>query len=312
MKQLQKVISLTPYQQDIFFENQRNPQSAQYTLAQIRYLSGDINLDKLVMAANNVLNQEIIGKIQILEENELLTQRINHCMAEVKVEIINSEYLQSQSQTGEDFISAWPAKVFSLTDVPLLEVAIVTPNQANYVALLLRTHHIVCDGWGMNLISTKILQQYQSPEPFSEYVNTQKEYLAAITRSLEHLKHHSIVNDVSALAKTIEGIEPILFTRKKSAKNTQFIKQQMTLTCSQVESALSTGMSPLVVMTTALAILLARIHNNSHITIGIPLFNRQQSNINIIGEWANTLPISVTVDSEMSLRVLAQQIKKKN
>lgn len=311
MKQLQKVISLTPYQQDIFFENQRNPQSAQYTLAQIRYLSGDINLDKLVMAANNVLNQEIIGKIQILEENELLTQRINHCMAEVKVEIINSEYLQSQSQTGEDFISAWPAKVFSLTDVPLLEVAIVTPNQANYVALLLRTHHIVCDGWGMNLISTKILQQYQSPEPFSEYVNTQKEYLAAITRSLEHLKHHSIVNDVSALAKTIEGIEPILFTRKKSAKNTQFIKQQMTLTCSQVESALSTGMSPLVVMTTALAILLARIHNNSHITIGIPLFNRQQSNINIIGEWANTLPISVTVDSEMSLRVLAQQIKKK-
>lgn len=136
MKQLQKVISLTPYQQDIFFENQRNPQSAQYTLAQIRYLSGDINLDKLVMAANNVLNQEIIGKIQILEENELLTQRINHCMAEVKVEIINSEYLQSQSQTGEDFIAAWPAKVFSLTGVPLFEVAIVTPNQANYVALL--------------------------------------------------------------------------------------------------------------------------------------------------------------------------------
>ncbi|MGV7963346.1 amino acid adenylation domain-containing protein [Photorhabdus tasmaniensis] len=312
MKQLQKVISLTPYQQDIFFENQRNPQSAQYTLAQIRYLSGDINLDKLVMAANNVLNQEIIGKIQILEENELLTQRINHCMAEVKVEIINSEYLQSQSQTGEDFIAAWPAKVFSLTGVPLLEVAIVTPNQANYVALLLRTHHIVCDGWGMNLLSTKILQQYQSSEPAPEYAfNTQKEYLAAITQSLEHLKHPSTVNEVSALAKTIEGVEPVLFTRQKSTGNTQFIKQQMTLTRYQVESALTTGMSPLLVMTTALAVLLTRIHNNSHITIGIPLFNRQESNINTIGEWANTLPISVTVDSAMSLRVLTQQIKQK-
>lgn len=312
MTLLHKPVPLTPYQQDIFFEHQRSPHSHQYTLALVEHVDAQADVEALIAAVEDVINQDIAGKLRIVEREGELHQEwaSERCL---RAQLIRGEDLHARTQTIEGFIEAWAVKLFDLQGTsPLLEAAIVTPGAEGPTSLLLRAHHIVCDAWGLNVLRDRIILRYRTrqaaPESISDRIAS---YLTELQNAQTLCASGATKHDLRELVKPLESNEPALFNRRKSAGKARFSKLQRSFNSQLVQQALTHGISPYQVMIASLALVLARIHNTAHVTLGIPLRNRREENLQQTGQWANTLPLSITVDPAISLLALAGQVKKK-
>ncbi|PHM38856.1 amino acid adenylation domain-containing protein [Xenorhabdus innexi] len=303
MKTLQAV-PLTQYQKEIYYEVQRNPESNQFTISIARVLKENINFERYLHSVNNVLNYDVTCQLRILEQDGILNQQIQNTAIN-QVEIINAE--------GEDIsvlFKTWSERVFNLNDKSLLEVALLRNLKNGYSAIFIRAHHIVCDGWGINQLAKKIAKCYRNVESNTELLSLNiDKYISAVLEREEILSQPEIEQQIAALADLTQCHEPVFFNRKKKTSQSHFIQHRYLLPPLKVERILSQGMNPYQVVMVSVAILLSRIHNNTRLIVGVPLLNRRMNQLDIAGQWANTLPLAVRVNAEDTLTELAARIK---
>ncbi|MDC9597253.1 amino acid adenylation domain-containing protein [Xenorhabdus anantnagensis] len=303
MNRLQ-VLPLTQYQKEIYYEAQRNPESSQFTISIARILKKDINFERFFHSVNNFLSHNVTCRLRIIEQADALSQQIQNIPAN-QVEVIDAE--------GEDvtvLFKKWSRRVFNLDDKSLLEVALLRNLKDGCAAIFLRAHHIVCDGWGINQLAEKISKYYQDNEVnLGILSHNSEEYISAIFEQETILSQPEIERQITELAVLTQRHEPVFFNRGKKANASRFMQHRYILSKTKVAKALSQGINPHQVVMSALAVLLSRIHNNTQLTIGVPLLNRRINQLNIAGQWANTLPLAVAVNAEDTLIELAARIK---
>ncbi|MDC9590391.1 amino acid adenylation domain-containing protein [Xenorhabdus sp. XENO-10] len=303
MNRLQ-VLPLTQYQKEIYYEAQRNPESSQFTISIARILKKDINFEKFFHSVNNVLSHDVTCRLRIVAQADVLGQQIQNIPAN-QIEVIDAE--------GEDvtvLFKKWSRRVFNLDDKSLLEVALLRNLKDGCAAIFLRAHHIVCDGWGINQLAEKISKYYQDNEVnLGILPHNSEEYISAIFEQETILSQPEIKQQITELAVLTQRHEPVFFNRGKKANVSRCMQHRYILSKTEVVKALSQGINPHQVVMSALTVLLSRIHNNTQLTIGVPLLNRRINQLNIVGQWANTLPLAVAVNAEDTLIELAARIK---
>ncbi|MBC8943695.1 amino acid adenylation domain-containing protein [Xenorhabdus indica] len=298
------VVPLTQYQKEICYESQRNPESSQFTISIARILKENINFEKLFYSVNKVLSHDVTCRLRIIEQEGVLSQQIQN-ITDNQAEVIDAE--------GEDvavLFKKWSERVFNLDDKSLLEIALLRNLKNGGIAIFLRAHHIVCDGWGINQLAEKIADYYQNNEinPRGLSHNSEK-YISAIIEQETILSKPEIEQQITELALLTQRHEPVFFNRRKKTHLSCFIQHRYILAKADVEKSISQGVNPYQVIMSAVTILLSRIHNNTKLTIGIPLLNRRINQLNIAGQWANTLPLAIEVNAEDTLIELAARIK---
>ncbi|AOM42700.1 amino acid adenylation domain-containing protein [Xenorhabdus hominickii] len=299
-----QIVPLTQYQKEIYYEAQRNPESSQFTLSVMRILKENINLKKLFYSINNVLSYDVTCQLRIVEQAEGLSQQIQD------ITVNQTEFIDAEGENVTVFFNKWSERIFNLDDKSLLEAALVRNLQNGCIAIFLRAHHIVCDGWGINQLAEKILQHYQNNDinQVISYDNSE-EYISAITGQEIILSQPEIEQQITELAIFTQRHEPVFFNRGKKVNLSRFMHHRYILAKAEVEKAMSQETNPYQVVMSAIAILLSRIHNNTQLTIGVPLLNRRINQLNVAGQWANTLPLAIEVKADDILLDLAARIK---
>ncbi|WP_340616327.1 amino acid adenylation domain-containing protein [Xenorhabdus entomophaga] len=303
MNRLQ-VVPLTQYQKEIYYETQRNPESGQFTISIARILKENINFEKLVNSVNDFINQDVACKLRIVEQAEVLGQQIQD-IAVNQVKVIDAK--------NEDItvhFSKWSERVFNLNDESLIEIALLRNLQNDGTAIFIRVHHIICDGWGINQLAEKILHFYQNNDLnqgilYKDY----EKYISAVIEQEITLSQPEIEQQITELAEFTQCNEPIFFNRGKKSNLSRFMRHRYILAKSEVAKTISQGISPYQVIMSAVAILLSRLHNSTEITIGVPLLNRRNNQLDMAGHWANTLPLAIAVEEDDTLIDLAARIK---
>ncbi|MDX7987390.1 amino acid adenylation domain-containing protein [Xenorhabdus sp. 12] len=311
-----QVLPLTQYQKEIYYETQRNPESHQFTISIARVLKNNINFKKLIHSVNSVLENDVTCRLRIIEHEGVLEQEIQNTAAN-QAEIINAE-----EEDVSELFNKWSKRVFHLDEKSLLEIALLKNLKNNDTAIFIRAHHIVCDGWGINQLAKKIAKCYHDNHLIQDNAITSDEllyschfeknvakYTSAILEQEEILSQPETEQQITALAALTQLHDPAFFNRKKKTHLSRFVQHRHLLTQAKIEKTTAQGINPYLAVMSAVAVLLSRIHNNTQLTMGVPLLNRRMSQLDIAGQWANTLPLAVTVNAEDTLAELAARIK---
>ena len=208
---------------------------------------------------------------------------------------------------------------FDLQKGPLIRACVFHLEPDEHV-LLIVMHHIVCDGWSKNVLLNEIATLYSaytkgSPDPltplplqYADYAHWQSARLAGnrLNKQLAYW-HDRLKGAPPQLELPTDRTTPA--GRGYSGKNFAL----------DFDTRMSAGLRALarrhkltlfMVLYAGWAVLLSRLSGQTDITVGMPIANRQQRDLEpLIGLFANTLVLRTQVDNDLRVEEFLQHIR---
>jgi amino acid adenylation domain-containing protein len=208
---------------------------------------------------------------------------------------------------------------FDLAAGPLIRGRLIRTAEQEH-ALLLTMHHIVADGWSMGVLIrelsalyTAFSEQRADPLPplsiqYADYAVWQREWLsgAEMERQLAFWKEH--LRDAPAMLE--------LPTDRPRPASQSFRGDSVGVAIASVLAGQLKALAQrhattvYVVLHTAFAILLSRLGAAQDIVIGVPVANRQRTEIeSLIGFFVNTLALRTRLSHDATVDSVLEQVK---
>jgi amino acid adenylation domain-containing protein len=208
---------------------------------------------------------------------------------------------------------------FDLTAGRLIRGRLLKLSEQEHV-LLITMHHIISDGWSLGIFVSELCALYAafrqgrpSPLPplsiqYADYAVWQREWLQGevLERQLAFWKEH-LIGAPALLGLPMDRPRPV----SQSYRGDR-VRFTLTADLSNQLSDLAKryGTTLFVTLHTAFAILLSRLSGQNDIVIGVPVANRQQTEIEpLIGFFVNTLALRTELSRDASVDAVLSQIK---
>ncbi len=317
---LDKVIGqLSCAQEQLWFQQQVNLSSSVYNIATVCDITGTLDIVKLKSSFRYLIERHDSLRVNIRVKNGVPYQVINSSSDEVKNFFYEQSILLNDKSGLEKKIIEFVNKPFLLETESLIRALLIKKSK-NSLTLIVVVHHIICDGWSLNVFFSELRQCYEAYvtntianfEPiktcYFEYANEQREKLTT----------NFFNDDRDYWHKTLQGATKQLdlytdYQRPSvgiSSGSKLYYKVEDAITTSIYDFAKSNKASPFLICLSALYGFLYRYSGQEDIIIGVPFLNRSDSNTHsTMGLFVNTLPIRVTINNRASLLELVNQVK---
>ncbi|MFP5262227.1 MAG: amino acid adenylation domain-containing protein, partial [Blastocatellia bacterium] len=307
-------------QQRLWFIDQLDPNSYAYNMPGALKLSGPLDVRALGLSLNEILRRHealrttfkfVKGRpIQSIEEDSTLD-----------LEVIDISNLDDQGKetyvSEEGFREA--RKPFNIAAGPLLRARLARLADDRHV-LFITMHHIVSDGWSLDIFLREIVQLYEafssgkpSPLPelpiqYGDFAVWQKQALQGeVLESLLAYWKDKLSGDLPVLQLPADRPRP-------AVPSVEGDKQAITLSedLSAAIKSLSRreGVTLFMTLTAAFKALLYRYVGEEDIVLGTPIANRNHAETEgLIGFFVNTLILRDNLAGRMSFRELLRRVR---
>ncbi|SDC51878.1 non-ribosomal peptide synthetase [Shouchella lonarensis] len=308
-------------QKRLWFLNQMENDPAVYNVIFEAEIKGNLNILILKQSIMNVILRHDMLRTNFIKKNNTPVQVIR---SRTEGDCIYLHDKSLISDLDNDFIlnlkNIESNYEFDLSEDSLARIHIISSsNLTNHI--IVNFHHIVFDGWSMNIFFNEIMDNYENiiinkqcnqsrrDVKYTDYVRYQNNYLQSDSaqKQLNYWKEY------------LKGTSPKidLPTDKPRPKKLSNSGNRYEFTISQELSdslrrlSKENGCTLYTTLLTAFGILLYKYSSQEDIVIGTPVANRQYSRLeDIIGFFVNTLPIrSVVNDDDTFLGVLERMNK---
>jgi amino acid adenylation domain-containing protein/non-ribosomal peptide synthase protein (TIGR01720 family) len=307
-------------QQRQWFLWQWAPHSAAYNIPTALRLQGPLDVSALERSVQalierhetlrTVFSQETAQPLQVvlpagpfaLETHQLSAELANDADASIQA------FVQTQSQ-----------KTFDLQHGPLLRAALlqVTPNDH---VLVLTLHHIVSDGWSLQVMIEELVQLYAGfnlghdaglpalPIQYADYALWQRQWMEAGEQERQ----------LAYWQEKLGGEQPVLelpMDRPRSIEQSFAGASHNLILDPALSNALKAfarqeNVTLFVVLLASFQALLHRYSGQADIRVGVPNANRGRVEIErLIGFFVNTQVLKADIDGQMSFVDLLRQVK---
>lgn len=204
---------------------------------------------------------------------------------------------------------------FSLIDHDLFYFAIVKVNECD-TAVLIKTHHLVSDGWTMTLIASQVIENYLilsgrilhiiQPKPsYLDYIFSEEEYKKSdkMQKAREYwLNKYEMGYEVAKLkSRTSNDIST------RSCRKTFILPEKLYKKI--LEYTKANGISVFSLYACAVSMYISRVTGKESFNFGTFILNRSNKREKeIMGMFANTVPLMVKINSNENLKEFAKQI----
>ncbi|MEO7976384.1 amino acid adenylation domain-containing protein [Flavobacterium sp.] len=233
------------------------------------------------------------------------------------------DYRNSANKVQEvkDYIATDVFKPFDLEHGPLLRASLLQTEDDRYV-FYYNLHHIISDGWSMNLLSQDVLSFYNA------YVNETPLQIEPLRIQYKDFANWQLgqINSESSLisknywAKELSGDLPELDLPSEIARPAvmsyeghayrSYFSEKATKNIKNFST--ENGGSLFTALLAVWNILFHKYSGEQDIIIGSPTAGRNHADVfNQIGFYVNTIALRNTVDPEMTFRTLYKQIKER-
>jgi amino acid adenylation domain-containing protein len=208
---------------------------------------------------------------------------------------------------------------FNLATGPVLRARLfLQRNNENFLLVVL--HHIVSDGWSINLFTKEFNALYESaksgnlaslPPVPQQYVD----YAIAQRQSLEGDRLESLLSYWRKQLEDAPSLADLPLDRPRPARQSfKGALHPFKVSRSALQNLRSLcrecGVVPFMVLLCTFKTLLFRYTNQSKIVVGTPIANRNRSELEtVIGFFTNTLVLCSSVTPEMTFRELLAQVR---
>jgi amino acid adenylation domain-containing protein/non-ribosomal peptide synthase protein (TIGR01720 family) len=305
-------------QQRLWFLNQLEPNSAAYNMPGAVRLQGQLDITALEKTFN-----EIIRRHEVLRTNffDLEGQSVARIRAAENAHLTLIDISDLEHQTAEiaALVEAEGQKPFDLAHDLLIRTTLLKITDTEHI-LLLTMHHIVSDGWSLEILVREITTLYAAfvnsePSPLPEleiqYVDFavwQKQWLQGETleRQLKYwqkqLADAPVRLDLPTdrprpPVQTFNGADAEFVIPAQVAEKLHHLSQQE-------------GVTLFMTLLTAFNILLYRHTGQTDILVGSPIANRNRSEIQeLIGFFVNILVLRNDLSGNPTFRELLCQVR---
>ncbi|QOH70302.1 non-ribosomal peptide synthase/polyketide synthase [Pseudomonas putida] len=300
---------------------QMDPQSGAYNLPGAVRLTGQLDESALEQAFASLLarHQSLTTVFEVQPDDSLL--QVYRPVGEALIERVD---LRQWDEAGCEAqvraqAEAESLRPFDLAQGPLLRVRLLRLAEQEHV-LLLTLHHIVSDGWSMNVLIDEFSRCYDAfaaghapqlpdlPIQYVDYALWQRRWLEAgeLARQLAYWQAQ-LGDEQPVLELPLDNARPA--TPSFSGERRSFA----------VDAALAErlrgfarqhNLTPFMVMLGAFGLLLQRYTGQADLRIGSPVANRNRAEVEgLIGLFVNTQVLRVRPDAHLEVLAYLQGIK---
>ena len=309
-----RTLPLSAAERSLWFFDRLHPQSCVYNIPLTFKLNGTVDLDLLEQSLNRVIQRHEIFRTSFVEvegqPQKLITPDLQLKLPAIDV-ATETEAVQIARQQAR--------QPFALESAPLLRAKLLCLPDNQYW-LLITCHHIVFDGWSIQILFNELIQHYDVlsnnsaaslPElaiQYVDYAHWQQQWLESdeYTQQLNYWR--------SQLADAPPLIE-LPSDRARPSVQTYtgdrfYFELDNDLTQSLDSLSRQEGVTLYMTLLAAFKALLYRYTGQPDLVIGSPFANRNWADSEqLIGFLVNTLVLRTNLADELSFKELLSRVK---
>ncbi|MGL5836343.1 MAG: amino acid adenylation domain-containing protein, partial [Waterburya sp.] len=312
---------LSYMQQGLWFLDQLEGQNATYNLPLIISLTGTLNRNCLHKAIAAIIERHESLRTRFITVEGIGQQEIVPAAA-IDLDLIDLRgFTPAERDSRVIQLAKEEARLsFDLTQAPLIRAKLLYLEEDDSHVLLLTVHHIVADGWSMNMLVDELWAFYRAlmaqteaelkplPIQYADFALWQREYFndTTLAPQLEYWQ-----NQLAGIPPTLE----LPLDRPRSAKqtfagNSQSFQLSQELTNKLQTLSQRSGTTLYMTVLAAFGVLMHRYSRQEDIVIGSPIANRNYQEVeSLIGFFANTLALRLNLANQPSFAALLQQVR---
>ncbi|TCV59961.1 non-ribosomal peptide synthetase [Pseudomonas fluorescens] len=299
---------------------QLDPTSRAYNIPGALHLRGELDEDALRASFQQLIERHESLRTRFLERDGVALQQVDPA-GEFKLQVVDlsDEPVNRREARARQVREDEAATLFDLEKGPLLRVTLLRLDEDDH-QLLVTLHHIIADGWSMNVLIEEFSRVYAAasqgqvaelaplPLQYADYGSWQRQWLAQgeAERQLSYWKQQ-LGAEHSALVLGTD--HPRSAQRQRSAaRHSLRLDKDLGEALRHVAQAHDT--TPFMLLLAAFQALLQRYTGQSDIRVGVPNANRPRLETQgLIGFFINTQVLRGQVDSRQPFAALLAQAR---
>ncbi|MEG3936147.1 amino acid adenylation domain-containing protein [Microcoleus sp. T3_B1] len=310
-------IPLSFPQEQLWFLNQLDPNNVSYNeLFALRFL-GVLNIVALEQSLNKIVARHAALRTNFATVNGQPVQVIAESLT-LTVLVINLSNLPASDREIEfqRLATEQAQKPFDLVSDPLIQGTVLKLTETEHI-FLLRTHHIVWDGWSLGIMWQELADFYNDlsqelpplPAQYPDFAVWQKQYLTGeVLDSLQTYWQEQLLDAPPLLELPTDRVRGV--TQPFRGKHHRFA---IPTPLSEALIGLSRQQKVTIFMTllAAFQTLLYRYTGQTDLCVGSPIANRDRPEFkDLIGYFVNTLVLRTCLSGNPSFKDLLSRVRK--
>jgi amino acid adenylation domain-containing protein len=290
-----------------------------FNMHRVYVFEGQLNTDALAHAFNSLLARHESLRTIFREDEQSEIRQLVLAAADVNFTIDYRDVRNQPDQVLAEFIHDTASTPFALGAGPLLRAGVFQVANDQWI-FAYAMHHIISDGWSMNVLLNELLQGYNKymlgdlqPLPplaiqYKDYAVWQQEQLTGL--ALDTHKEYwlkSFEGELPILKLPLDNIRPAVKTYNGGAVP---LNINETVTASIKQLLHTHGATLFMGLVAAVKALLHRYTGQEDIIVGSPMAGRDHIDLeNQIGFYINPLALRTRFKGAYSFSELLQQVK---
>ncbi|MFJ5254176.1 non-ribosomal peptide synthase/polyketide synthase [Pseudomonas sp. NPDC088414] len=314
----QQPLALSYAQERQWFLWQLEPTSTAYHVPAALRLRGELDLPALQRSFDALIERHESLRTCFVEQQGQTLQVIQvHGTLDLQVQDVAAELDEAALQA---LVAAETLHLFNLQQGPLLRVKLLRLAADDH-ALVITLHHIVADGWSMNVMVDELVALYAAysqgksvqlpalPVQYADYAVWQKQWMDAgeRERQLAYWTAQLGAGDQPLLELPSDRPRPAEQSYRGARRE---IPLSLELATALKHLAQRENVTLFALLLASFQTLLHRYSGQADIRVGVPVANRNRVETEgLIGFFVNTQVLKAEFDSQQTFRSLLQQVK---
>ncbi|WP_279636870.1 non-ribosomal peptide synthetase [Corallococcus llansteffanensis] len=307
-------------QQRLWFIDQLEPGSATYNIPFALRVQGELDVPALEQAFRALLQRhEALRTTFVVRDAEPFQDL--HPAADFHLSVVDLGARPGPERQAEarGLAAAEAVRPFDLARGPLLRASLIRLDSREHV-LLLTMHHIVSDGWSMDVLVREVTGLYgafvqgrssplsELPVQYADYAVWQRSWLQGevLEAQLGYWKQQ-LSGAPALLELPTDKPRPAVQSQRGAL---QPVHLPLSLSEALSDFCQREGVTPFMALLAAFQVLLSRYSGQEDVSVGTPIAGRTRGETEgLIGLFINTLVLRSHVAPDASFRQLLQQVR---
>ncbi len=310
-------LMLSYSQQRIWFLEQLNPGSSFYHMPAVLKLQGPFDEARFERSVQHIIQRhENLRTTFVLDESSSFDEpaQIIHDLKDWSIQHHNFVGQDLDENAMKQKAAELLLAPFDLSQGPLFRMHLVQVAEQEYY-LIAVMHHIISDGWSIEVLLKEIVATYLLGEQalpalniqYADFAQWQRKNLSELLQEQENYWCEQL-NQVPVLQMPFDRLRPALESHRGASVPFALSKE---LSQSLKQFSEQQGLTMFMTLMAAYQVLLARYSGQNDFAVGTPIANRNHPDLEpLIGCFINTLAIRVDLeDAQLNFETLSQQVK---
>ncbi|MEO8383508.1 MAG: amino acid adenylation domain-containing protein [Acidobacteriota bacterium] len=315
-------LPLSLAQQRLWFLDQLDKTaSAAYQMPVALRLLGELDGTALQLTLDRLVARHESLRTHFIEHDGVPYQQIApaECGFALRREDLSESAIDEREALVATLAAEEAATPFDLSTGPLIRGRLLKLAGHEHV-LLLTQHHIVSDGWSINVMVREVAALYAAfrrgesdPLPpleiqYADYAQWQRHWLQGdeLARQVDFWKEH-LADAPALLSLPLDRPRPAV-QRHVGGRVPFMLSTELTADLRVLSQR--HGVTPFMTLLSAWGLLLSRLSGQTDVVIGTPVANRQRREVeNLIGFFVNTLAVRLRLEDKPTVAALLAQAR---